>query len=556
MEQPGQQGETSRCWSLSAPSALLIGGLLIISFWLLLMWLSWHWLPLPQLGYLQDLGILVEAGWRFVQGQIPHRDYISPLGPVYALYAGLPQYWFGATYASYTHVQTACGLLISLISYFVLFNRLHWLVALAYSVVVGVVAGGTYHIGGPPELTTFATVYNRHLWALMMAIAPVLFLNASSQFPGGKLLIGLQGAVVGSVLAVLLFYKINFFAAGVALLVAGSVLNTSPDLSKLWPGVLTGFIAIALVFASLISWRFDQMAQDLMYAAGARQSGWMQDTFYFDPWRIAKANMVPLLFGVLLSVYASAKWGWRHLAAVWFVLFLGFGLMATNANGSGFGIPLIVTSLLIAAHKPWTTIRAREMSESLLVWGSAAIVAFSLIVWPQLISWRSWADVSRLIKNSGHPMSAPGTPLQGLYDSSDNMWGSQFWPRLLEGRGLIRKSLGPSDTLLYVDFTNLFNFWAGARSPQGTLLWVDYLSTFGMAKGDHPSPDELFADVDYVMFPKQPLVPETVNAWLKLYGDKMKDLFFQVDETESFHLMARVKPRGQHSEPSSGDKEN
>lgn len=522
------------------------GALGLLAFWVFFLWLSWNWVPLPQLGYLQDLGILVDAGWRFVQGQMPHRDYVSPLGPAYALYAGLPQYLFGAEYASYTHAQTVFGSIVSMLSYLLLFKKLGIPTAVIYSLIVGVVGAGTYHIGGPPILTTFATVYNRHLWSFLMILAPVFLLKACVSDDGSRrnqVLVCFQGFVVGVIIAVLFFYKINFWIAALLMLAAGLALKTAPTQTKMWIAIFVGYLLCSLAFLWAISWRLDAMLRDLTFAAAGRNSGWMQDSFYFDPLRVIMVNMVPLLISLLFVIYVYVYRGCRHSIAALIVLIGGFGLMTTNANGSGLGIPLLITCLLICCFPEASVSRGRSMLESFLLWGIFGIVAIAYFVWPQVVSWSSWVNVSKIVRESRQPLPATGTPLEGLYDSSDNMWGPQFWPRIREGVSLIRNSTDGKSTLLYVDFTNIFNFAAAARSPQGTFLWVDHLSTFGSSPGGYIDPDQMFADVDFVMFPKYPLVPEVIKRWLQLYEQTMNRLFIKVAETDNFLLFSRVTRR-------------
>jgi hypothetical protein len=524
-------------------SVLSIGVVVIACFWGAFYFLSRNWVPLPQLAYLQDIGILFDAGWRFVQGQMPHRDYISPLGPAYAIYAGLPQSLFGVKYTSYGNVQTVCGIILSLTSYLLLFNRLNLWIAILYSLVVGIVGGGTYHIGGPPELTTLATVYNRHVWALLMVLTPVFFLKSTCPPRAPDLLLLTQGGIAGAIFAVLCFYKVNFFAGAVAVIIAGCILDLSPVKQGFWIGCGIGFACLSVVFLWIISGDISGMVRDLAFAASARKSGWLKDVLYFNPWRVALNNMVPLLFAAIFAGYAFMKWGWRHAAASAFVIALGFLLMTTNANASGFGIPLVVSAMLISAHKPLGVGQPRPSSESFLVWGAVGAIGFNLLIWPQFLSWKSWSQASDIIRSSDQPLSASGTSLEGLYDSSDNMWGPRFWPRVTEGRSLIRNSVNHGETVMYVDFTNIFNFAAEAASPKGTFLWVDPLSTFSTSRDCHPSPEHLFEDVDFIVFPKQPLVLEAVKGWLEVYEAHMNSLFFRIDETDNFYLLARILPR-------------
>lgn len=520
----------------------------LLLFWGLFLYRSCAWIPLPQLAYAQDLGILLDAGWRFVQGQFPHRDYISPLGPVLSLYAGLPLHWFGTSYASLGHVQGYIGAAFSILAYVALRRSMATLPAVIYSLLVGIVAGGTYHMGGLPNLTTTATVFNRHCWAALMILAPACCLRAKS---GGRGELDvtelLSGAVCGLLVAGLLFYKINFFLGAAALILLAFVTRSALLDSFFISGIALAFVITAIPIASLFSFDVVGMARDLSFAFQARRESFVSDAHYFSPYRVLQSNLWELWLCTAIGIGLLVRKKWGGAACLVGVAFLGFGLMNTNSSQSGAGIPLIFSAAVIGVTRLCEN-SERDRLLLVLAWSMALGIGALSLLWPQAVSWRAWAAASAVVKSSGQPMSAIGSPLEGLYDSSDNMWGNEFWPRVNEGRALIRNSLAEGQTLLYVDFTNIFNYASEAMSPKGVFLWLDQNGTFGMKEGTHPSPEELFADVDFVMFPKRPLQLETVNMWLKLYEAKMNQLFFKIDETQNFYLLARLTPRERRAE--------
>ena len=63
--------------------------LLLGAIFLMLAVVSLASLPLPSIVCAQDVGVLLDAGWRYYQGQRCHADYISPLGPLFALLPGI-----------------------------------------------------------------------------------------------------------------------------------------------------------------------------------------------------------------------------------------------------------------------------------------------------------------------------------------------------------------------------------------------------------------------------------------------------------------------------------
>ena len=129
--------------------------------------------------------------------------------------------------------------------------------------------------------------------------------------------------------------------------------------------------------------------------------------------------------------------------------------------------------------------------------------------------------------------------MNGFAENGNNAWGDQFTPLVRDGVRLVETNVPDGKTLLYVDFTHVFNFAAEALSPRGTMLWYDEYGTFARSKLGHSAPEAFFADVDYVMLPKKPYAPDGIGIWLELYQDYLDANYAVVEETANFWMFAK-----------------
>lgn len=510
---------------------------IMLSLFLGILWLITRSVaPLPQIGFAQDLGVMLDAGWRFLQGQMPHRDYISALGPAYAVLAGLPLIIGGATYASYLFLPLWIAAIFGFMCLLGTADRLPPAASLIYSIVVAAVAGGTYHIGWSPDALTFATFFNRQGWAALMIVALLFFLPEKAAALGFRIMSGIIG---GCLLAFLLFYKTNFFLAGAMLFGAALALRTLNIRSIVCVVTLSSFCLLSIVFLSLISWDVPGMLRDLSYAAESRRVGFLGSK-HWNPVGRLMSNLLELLLCAAVCIHLLSK---RALKDALILLLLaggGYALMNTNSSATGAGIPLLFSGLIVIASLN----DGRGLAEkpdrggvAMVLWGIALSVGLSNLFVPQVISWSVWSGLKTGVidKNfSGFGSRVP--PLEGLYIGDFNSWGNQYVALVEEGVELIKANVPQDKTLYYIDFTNVFNYAAQARSPRNTFLWHDEFGSMARSPGGHPDPSILFADVDFVMIPKKPFGPDGIQIWLELYGQYLSAHYVPRTETPNFML--------------------
>lgn len=514
------------------PPLLLVATLCVLTF------ITGGSPPLPNLVCAQDLGFIVDAGYRFYQGQIAHLDYRSPLGPVLGAFVGLPLLAFGAEYESFKFVPITATWIFSIWALALTWRLIGPALACLLSLAVGLYGGGLFHLGFAPEALTFAVFYNRLGFAL-------LTLGMMSLIHCGD---GVSPSVYrylsfGVAAALLFFLKINFafflaVAAGLQVLL-GAV--SRPDALRFALAV-AGCVAVAAIG---INFRFDLMFDDLARAAAARST--IANVLFF-PLRNFLSNLdIVLLIGVLFVVGPPAlKSGlclrsasfFRWCAQCVIPFFIGYCITLMQSHGDGrlilsglvgFVFAVAVYSRGNSRSFEFDGARAR-ISQALLVAACVVVIVPHILSYATLYSTRSIA---------GAPMfSAPG--LKGLIVGGFNSWGEAFVPRINEVTSLVERHVPSNSTLEYIDMGNIITFATSRMSAEASAYVWDNSSTLAVAD---PLPVSAFASIQYLLLPKGIAVQDQ-RVFYDLYGGMLQAEYTLVEETDNFMLLRRRSSEG------------
>jgi len=517
----------------------LSGILCIAAFWGVVVFFLRGAGPMPQLGFAHDVGVLLDAGWRFCQGQMPHRDYFSPLGPVYAALAGIPMWLNGVSYQSLDSLPTIIGFAFTVFAFCAIYGSCNVFIVVSYSILTGLVAGGTYHMGWPSSWTTFATFYNRPCWGLLMILSMACLLPKANC---GKTPETVSGVVCGALLALVLFLKVTFFGAGCLIVIAAVLFGFVPIQSRFLAAMLIGCALTTCFCLVAISWDVAGIIRDLSYAAAARRDSFFTAEKYWNPGTKLLSNSFGLIFAGCVAASLFLAQQRRAGAFVVGLCCLGYAMTITNSSGDGAGIPLIMSALVFGCVSLFSEGTASEhrSQAKVLSWGAVAALGVSSIIIPQVTSWITWIAASRAIQQKElAAFNETSGPMHGFSENGNNQWGAEFSSLVKEGTALIRQSVPDGKTLMYVDFTNPFNFASKAKSPRNTLLWYDENGSLARVGGGHPEAGVLFGDVDYVMIPKRPMSMDGVGIWMDLYRPYLEAHYGLVKESANFWMFGR-----------------
>lgn len=150
---------------------------------------------------------LAELVLRMADGQLPHLDFMTPIGflAIYPI-ALFVKMGFGLGHAIF-YAQLLVALVLFLPAFHVAKSRLNGIWPYAYGAFVILLCVALVH-GEAQNAISISMHYNRWAWAIAYVIVPLALLE-----PHGERRPKLDGALIGAGLAVLVLMKITYFVA-------------------------------------------------------------------------------------------------------------------------------------------------------------------------------------------------------------------------------------------------------------------------------------------------------------------------------------------------------
>lgn len=423
-----------------------------------------------------DRAIWMDAAWRVAQGQIPHLDFVTPIGSAWLYVNSLPVRLLGPQYSALPYgvaiVMVICGL--------VLWHILRPIAGRFYAVL------GLLYVHKIFFHAQFLDYNEIALFILTLVIITSVSLRPARG--------AMMGAYCGAAVAALFFWKINFFVA--ALAVTGIAILVYPRTARWYIGFGIGLVAIAVVCGAAIHWHFDLMLQQYdipaaikgrraaLDALSLRQQGVV--TFHFILYVIACA--VLLWLGDRFK--PTSRFAWmsdRKFVVAFFLLLLGIqnALCLTNASvWAPHMVPWLIFIVAIWAAEtngeepPPDWISARRKVQIRYI--SAAVM---------LVFWASTA-IPRL-------MAAPH--MLAIEARKLNMNDTSYEVSVADGIRLLRGDRMGHLSVFTLGYANPFPALLKSPSPGNTPLWWSIYDSINVK--NPPVPRTVMADVDVVMEP-------------------------------------------------------
>ena len=215
--------------------------------------------------YLNDLMMFLDGAHRIVSGQVPHRDFHTPMG---AVTNGLPAIGLWLTGSLGAAMPTGVGLLILALApvmAYVLTSRLRPAFALPMAVYLSLILAAPANLGESPGALSFAMFFNRIGWAALSLLL-ILFLPPR---------IGRRVAADGICAAVLTLLML-YTKASFGLVAAGFLACLLLDHARRPWAALALAATAAVTLALEAIWRLPAPAVDLaqaLHASGAVRGG-------------------------------------------------------------------------------------------------------------------------------------------------------------------------------------------------------------------------------------------------------------------------------------------
>lgn len=485
--------------------------------------------------HLWDIMTFIDAADRVNHGQVPNRDFHSPLGPLayllLAMGAGLSGGFAGMMPAS---TALFVPLLLPLVIYAAL-SRMPWLLALAFGLYILILSISPLFIGQIPPGPSWGMFYNRWGWGLLS----LLFLFVLPQRPpvGREML---DMAAMASIWLLLFYLKTTFAVIAAVFLVA---LVWFPHARRAALGGIAG-AAVAILVVELFWGGTLGYITDIRTAASATGAvrGGLLGLF---------ATLVNNVQGAFLfaAVLLLALLGRIRYDYLLLCLFMGAaGILLDRHNAQGPGILTFIPGALVAILAPRrgqaddaaepslaAILLAMAMAVPVMVVG-AANVAFHFVSAARApVGAVAVAGLQGIIAPDA-PTSTPNQPgavgavggaagVCGLVDTPLNLQANkaehplsptQVLAFIADGAALLQRTPQLGGKAFVPDLANPLNALAGRQGALGADAFNDAEITF--SKAVHRPAEQLFADVDVLMIPKYAQKYATFSLMRELYG--------------------------------------
>jgi hypothetical protein len=303
--------------------------------------------PINKYGH--DVFLLLDGGWRILNGQVPYRDFYLALGPL--------EYMITACGMLLTHGgphgiaigNVIFGVAVGIWGWLLARKRMPAVAALLVTAWLILTATSPTPLGEVPGIMSPAMIYNRHGYALLgLVLVECGFASERSRFWGG--------ASSGIAMALLAFLKLNFFGVAGLLLLASVPLRRE-EMPRAW-GFLAGLAGGLAAFVLYLQFAIPAFLYDMRLAAQARGS--LLSAMGAIGGMAGNAEVVTLAIMTVVAMLLIVPGGLRKRSAVrvlllgGIVLVTGFLFSQTNQGDTGFQLAslwiIVLLGLLMEAY--------------------------------------------------------------------------------------------------------------------------------------------------------------------------------------------------------------
>lgn len=504
-----------------------------------------------------DYLFMVEQGWRLAQGQIPYRDFLTPIGPVfYALVDAIEHISHGDP-AAYRLTGYLAMLLFGPGLVWICWRRLPGRLSVLIAISFAIMPISPTPRDGRFFDFEFLALYNSFCWPLMATvIVGALF---ESRRDTRRIEAAIEGLAIGLALVGLLGLKLTHGIVGGGVLSAGLLLRprNRPALAIACLFVLS-VIAIAILAApdllhqylidlvnvgkaNNLPERFRLKLQNYVYNDVATLlvslfAIWLIDKYrQYHPTLVNYRETIAAIT-IFVAAYAEAANDHDDTPASIILLFALLWLTAMRANLpigglAGQGYRKAKTCLLALPLLLWTALPLANSSLA-LIFHSLSFWLQPATAWPANLPEN--APVLRGFKIPGPLAGNAAIPIEKLDERSAYL-------RALQDGITTLQALHLDHARIYeARFNNILSWLLQAPSPKGVLAWLDMDRTF--SKQSHPPADTYLADVDVLLISKLPYDLPWSHFFLDIYGSAIHRDFDLIRETDCWQIYRRRPP--------------
>ena len=420
-----------------------------------------------------DALLLLDDGWRVLNGQVPHRDFNSPLGPV--------EFWLVGSGMRLSH-GSARGIAIGIAAFGFALGVWSWLLcrkrmpaffALLITAWIVFTATCPTPLVFDPRFLSCAMIYNRQGYALLgIILIECAFAREKSRFIGGF--------SSGVALVILIFLKINFFGIAAQMLLV-TIPLTRPEFSRL-RGFLAGIGVSLFAFLLYPRFSFEAFFTDTSFVAHARGASLNLPGLFQAAITCAKSGGVWLVVAMCLAILILTPPGERPrrdmlTLTLFSLIVLASGPLFLATNSLENRCQLAFLWIMILLDKVSSLhLRLREHKIVTLVLTAVCLGGIAAALVPEvsstltLLTYQSAAQ-----RASGIRIDAPGMDNMRFYDSTSfydkvnagDGDGTFYANCLTDGLALLKSQSKSDESILALGFHNPFSYLLRRKPAEG-----------------------------------------------------------------------------------------
>lgn len=452
-----------------------------------------------------DPMMLLDDGWRVLNGQVPHRDFYSPLGPL--------EFWIvgGGMLLAKGSAQglgigiAIFGLVVGIWGWLLCRERIPPIFGLLVSAWLVITATCPSPLGFDPRFMSCAMIYNRQGYALLgILLLECAFAREKIKFWGG---------VSSSAALILLgFLKLNFFGIGGLMLLA-TVPLTRAELPRLW-GFFAGAATTMLAFSIYLRFSIAAFFSDMAYAIHARGASMSAAGMVEAVAKCAQSGTVWMVVAATVAIlfFAGREERWTRanvtLAMLSLVvlasgpLFLETNSLENRCQLASLWV-IILLDRVTAEHLRRTDLKVLTLAMTAICLGSVATD-----VLPDVLSaFTLMRYASPAAKAAGASIAAPGMNDVRFYDSSSfydlkkagDGDGSSYVNCVNDGLSLLTAQPRSEESIVSLGYHNPFSYLLRRKPAEGGSTFLGINNS--ISKTHMPSVDRVFGDADLVVLP-------------------------------------------------------
>ena len=442
-----------------------------------------------------DAAIIIDGSYRVLNGQIPHVDFSSPLGPITFIVGAIGMLISTPSVMGLNLGITLGGLGVVALGYFALKQSLSVNQMAAFLLILSSMALTPRTLGYPAGEYAYAGLYNTLGYSIILIVTMLMFTEGyRSAFN--------KGIWLSLFIILLLMLKISFSFAAIIIVLLGLVLERHQK--PLILGLLTGGGVGSLASLLYFSFNMQPFFRDQIFVSEARlRSGAFSSVDFII--KFFETSFYDNLFVVIVTV--CAFWvlpNWKRFALL--------------------GTATLLNSIILSSS-------ISQPSEHILANFFALFVLLSMFQWPIQSNQASYAYIILIFSTFVWTGSLLMKNADGLWDSTKlrSILRTPNSFSIKDSRAQLTPLINEEMLKMYelhkggitVGVNNIYPFYLGIEPLKGGLLYWQTGTTFDKSfiKKYQYFGDQLNSSVKLIFLGRRSGHADTVNDFAEAYSD-------------------------------------